>query len=107
VPAGMPPLTWDTEQRLALLFPEAQRDTVRATFRDTCGSPLPHAGTQGSVLMERIHFAVLKLSEGELPKLDRAAALAKLDWRDLLVVAGFGEDTEAHRRWMPTEAGKS
>jgi hypothetical protein len=44
----------------------------------------------------------LKLSEGNLDKLNRAVALAKTDWRDLLMAAGFGEDIKAHLAW-PSE----
>jgi hypothetical protein len=50
---------------------------------------------------ERLQFAALKLSEGNLDKLDRAVALAKIDWRDLLMAAGFGEDIKAHLAWLP------
>lgn len=46
-------------------------------------------------------MAVLKLSAGDLDELDHAVALAKQDWRDLLVAAGFANDPEAHRTWQP------
>jgi hypothetical protein len=39
---------------------------------------------------QRFQFAVLKLSEGKMDKLDEAIELAKVDWRDLLAAAGFG-----------------
>lgn len=32
-----------------------------------------------------------------------AIALANLDWRDLLVAAGFADDIHAHARWRPRE----
>ncbi len=49
--------------------------------------------------MERLRFASLKLSEGSLEKLRSALELARRDWRDLLVAAGFGHQLDAHRRW--------
>jgi len=51
--------------------------------------------------MERIRFAVLKLSEGNIEKLVQGIELAQTDWRDLLMMAGFGEDVEAHDKWKP------
>ena len=46
-------------------------------------------------------FAALKLSGGDLGELRSAIRLAKADWRDLLVAAGFAEDVGAHKRWLP------
>ncbi|MDH3282227.1 MAG: hypothetical protein OEQ18_14015, partial [Gammaproteobacteria bacterium] len=51
--------------------------------------------------MERLRFAVLKLSEGEIDRLVQAIELAQVDWRDLLMAAGFGQDIEAHNQWNP------
>ncbi len=51
---------------------------------------------------ERFRFAALRLSNGDLRKLEQAVELAKRDWRDLLMAAGFGEDVTAHERWRPT-----
>ncbi len=51
--------------------------------------------------MERIRFAVLKLSEGNMDKLIQAIELAQAGWRDVLMASGFGEDVEAHNRWSP------
>ena len=49
--------------------------------------------------LERIRFAVLKLSDGDVEKLDAAVNLAKTDWRDLLVAAGFGDSLTEHDCW--------
>ena len=51
--------------------------------------------------MDRIRIAVLKLCEGSMDKLVEAIVLAQTDWRDLLVAAGFGHDTQAHEKWSP------
>jgi diaminohydroxyphosphoribosylaminopyrimidine deaminase/5-amino-6-(5-phosphoribosylamino)uracil reductase len=50
---------------------------------------------------ERVRLAALRVSGGSRAKLDEAIALAKLDWRDLLVEAGFADDVDAHERWIP------
>lgn len=41
---------------------------------------------------------------GGLALLGEAIRLARIDWRDLLVAAGFGEDPAAHLRWRPEKA---
>jgi hypothetical protein len=59
--------------------------------------PLVH----GAAGIERIRFAALKLCRGDLSALQRAVGLAKKDWRDVLVAAGFESDVAAHRSWWP------
>jgi hypothetical protein len=39
---------------------------------------------------ERMFAAMVRLADGRLDKLDVALRLARLDWRDLLVAADFG-----------------
>ena len=48
---------------------------------------------------ERIRFAAIKFSDGNLDKLYYAVDLAQKDWRDLLLFSGFGNDAEAHKVW--------
>lgn len=38
-------------------------------------------------------------NDGEPDKFLAAVELAQLDWRDVLMAAGFGNDLEAHLRW--------
>ncbi len=47
---------------------------------------------------ERVAFAALRLSHGDLAEL---ASVVQLDWRDILVWAGFGSDVHAHETWVP------
>ncbi|WP_448550525.1 hypothetical protein [Thalassotalea fusca] len=54
--------------------------------------------------MERIHFAALKLAINSESGLDNVLELATRDWRDLLVVAGFAEDLDAHEEWYESFA---
>jgi hypothetical protein len=37
----------------------------------------------------RVHLAVLKLADGDIERFREAFALARLDWRDVLVAAGL------------------
>ncbi len=94
-------LTPACEERIGFLFAPGDRETVRRRLREECGSALPGLSELDAERLDRFRFAVLKLSEGSLEKLDRAIALAQADWRDLLMAAGFGEDVEAHRAWDP------
>jgi hypothetical protein len=50
---------------------------------------------------ERLRFAALRLSHGDLRALDDAVTLGRTDWRDLLVAADFADDIHAHEQWVP------
>lgn len=49
--------------------------------------------------MERIRFAVLKLDTEKKLDLYSAIKLAQVDWRDLLISAGFAEELNSHEVW--------
>ena len=83
---------------LRLFSPEEQSEAARLLQED-CGAGLPGAGNASVEGIERIQCAALKLSEGRMDKLYDAISLAQTDWRDLLVAAGFAEDTQAHKKW--------
>jgi hypothetical protein len=91
------PLTSELSQRIAIFFKPNDIEVVSSLLIDECGSNL----TEYPELLERIRFAVLKLSYGDLNALGRAIDLAKRDWRDALVSAGFGDDLKAHESWWP------
>jgi hypothetical protein len=97
----------ETGRRIALLFPPEEHDLVRMVLVEECGNNLPFLDKLDDVQLERFRFAVLKLSEGNLVKFDRAIALAKVDWRDLLVAAGFADDPQAHKYWLPSGADQT
>jgi hypothetical protein len=96
-----PHVSSETEKRIALLFPPDERARVRAILSEECGINLPFLQNFDDVKLERFQFAALKLSEGKIDKLNSAVALAKRDWRDLLVAAGFANDIHAHLLWLP------
>lgn len=98
---GTPPLTQPTEERIAWLFVPADQNMVRTILRDECGNNLPLYPTSSEQEVERIRFAVLKLSAGSVDKLQEAVRLAKTDWRDVLLYAGFANHPTAHTSWMP------
>ena len=94
-----PLLSPATEKRIGLLFSPHERELVRTLLVDKCGNNLPGHENAGAEELDRIRFAALKLSEGDLAKLEKVLRLAGTDWRDLLMAAGFGDDSTAHLRW--------
>ena len=90
--------TW---MRVRAAFPPDQHAAVGRALLERCGDNLPLVDPSYAQLAERIRFAVLKLSGGDLAHLESHLAMAAVDWRDVLVAAGFGEDTRAHLDWMP------
>jgi hypothetical protein len=90
-----------TKQRLEKLFSGEERQAVANLLIHECGCNLPFCDNASPEDLERIRFAVLKLSAGDTAKLLDSIVLAQTDWRDLLMAAGFGEDVEAHSAWWP------
>ena len=99
----MTPLTEAVSQKIDALFPVDGRAAARKLIEEKCGADLPlstHMGPDPSGF-DRIRFAVLKLSGGDLVRLEREIDGAHFDWRDTLVAAGFGNDIHAHLKWHP------
>jgi hypothetical protein len=96
-----PQLSPETERRLDLLFAPAIRERARKILLEECGNNLPFLENLDATAMDRFRFAALKLSCGNLDRLRDAVRLAKTDWRDLLVAAGFAERIDAHASWLP------
>jgi hypothetical protein len=76
-----------TRVRMELLFAVADRPEAERLLR--------------TLDSQRERFAALRVSEGDLEKLQNAVALGKSDFRDLLCAAGFADHHEKHQRWWP------
>jgi hypothetical protein len=87
-----------TEQRITLLFSPADQIEVRTILLEECGTNI--AGWKSAGL-ERLHFAVLKISKGDLARLKQAVNLAKEDFRDVLMAAGFADGEHKYIQWLP------
>ncbi|HZN02038.1 MAG TPA: hypothetical protein VFD06_00475 [Candidatus Polarisedimenticolia bacterium] len=98
--AGVP-LSAATRERLERLFHGEDARVAAELLVNECGGNLPFAANVDPVGCERTRFAALKLSKGRLDLLRQAIELAKVDWRDLLMAAGFGHDVNAHKGWVP------
>jgi hypothetical protein len=84
------------------LFQLGSREEVVELLMHQCGNNLPFCEKSDEFQLERVRFAALKLSRGNLEKLREAIKLAQTDWRDLLMAVGFGHDVNAHKSWSPT-----
>ena len=97
-------LSEGTQAALAILFAPEDHERVSRLLELECGDNLPFCDTPDrGPLIERIRQAVLKLSGGDYGELEEAIGLAKIDWRDALVAAGFGDETLARLAWQPED----
>ena len=101
-----PQLSPRTRQLVEVIF--SQKDVAEAThwLEEECGNNLPSCAKQDEFGMERIRFAALKISKGNMLKLLNAIDEARMDWRDLLMAANFGFDVNAHENWVRDVLGK-
>src|SRR5690349_1386993 len=91
-----------TTARLHRLFrPEHVAEAARL-LSEHCAASLPLVPTPVTpASLERLRFAAIRVSGGDLDRLREAIHVAQVDWRDLLVAADFADDTRAHERWEP------
>ena len=87
------------QNHIMRLFPLEEQEEVAHLLQEDCSTVLRCADNASPESFERVQCAALKLSEGRIDKLYDAISLAQTDWRDLLVSAGFAEDTQAHKDW--------
>jgi hypothetical protein len=85
----------ETQRRVEMLFPENEREEAVRLL------------SEWEIDGDRLRIAALKLSDGNLVKLREAIAVGKNDWRDLLYIAGFANDTKKHLRWIPGQVEKT
>lgn len=77
---------------------------ARRLLEQDCAEALPLWSDATETGLERVRFAILKLSGGSLESLTEALRLAQTDWRDALAAAGFADDPDAHLAWRPGQA---
>ena len=77
------------------MFDEGERDEATALLLQFCQTG------GGGQAPDRCEIAALKISDGSLKGLHRAIDMYHIDFRDLLMSAGFGHDASAHDHWTP------
>jgi hypothetical protein len=100
-------LTDDCRARIRALFSGEDCAAAEAILEAECGTSLPFMDGASPEALDRVRFAAIRLSGGRLPQLTRAVQLAKTDWRDLLVAAGFADHPGAHWVWEPRRLTQS
>ena len=73
-----------TIQVIEKLFQSCNLDEMKQLLISFCADNLPLCEKLSSNELERIRFAAIKLSQGDLIKLYHTVDLAQNDWRDLL-----------------------
>lgn len=94
-------LSEETEKRLQALFQGEDLKLATDLLVSDCADNLPFRQGDTPSDLERIRYSVMKLSNGDLSKLYEAIQLSQKDWRDTLVLAGFGDDPRSHLEWWP------
>ena len=91
------------EAAILALFSRDDASEAETLLATDCGANLPGMDDATPTQLERIRFAAIRLSAGDIDRLREAIRLAQIDWRDLLVAADFADDVHAHERWRPGE----
>jgi hypothetical protein len=101
-----PRLSPATKQHVDAMYPpEARAEAVRL-LEEECGHNIPPiVHDADEFAFERLRFAALKVSNGDVDLLRKAIQLAKEDFRELLGAAGFAWSATAHMRWQPKGMG--
>ena len=91
-----------TEELISKTCPTDKQSAIRALLTKECARNLPLIGDTPEylLLIDRIQLATLRGADWEIAKIAKAVALAKVDWRDVLMGAGFGHSLSAHIEWQ-------
>jgi hypothetical protein len=101
-------LTQECESAVKYLFPNVtEQAQVKQLLIYECGDNLPLLNSLSPSAYDRIRFAVLKASKGDITSFRKMIDRNKQDWRDTLVGAGFAEDLNAHWNWFSSLASQN
>lgn len=94
------PLTPDTLWLVDHFFKPADRLEARRVLEQQIARQLPFCEKADDAALERLRFAAIKVSDGNLKRLHHTVREAQKDWRDLLMGADFGFRVTDHRNWF-------
>jgi len=93
-------LSQPCRERIVALFRETDVPEAERLLQQCTDDPLLLADLdrQGA---DRLLFAMIRQSDGNIGRLHDAISLFRRDWRDLLVASDFADDPSAHHTWQP------
>lgn len=106
-PADQVPISPRTGRIAEELFRDPDRTRILKRLQLEASRNVPFHGNSTPTELERIRFAILKLIHQHPANEDHAFKLAKEDWRDLYMAAGFGYSATEHERWFEQIIKKS
>jgi hypothetical protein len=91
-----------TKELIINCCPAPKQHEIGELLSLQCSNNLPGVGDtpEWNELVDRIQLAVIRASSWETEKIKKSVSFANLDWRDLLICAGFGENLLAHKVWQ-------
>ena len=95
-----------TQQLIDAIFPDEVKEKAIHHIQYECAQNLPFMDEATPEDLERIRFAVIKISDRNIDELVRAISLASVDWRDVLVEADFANDIAVHEKWADGVLGR-
>jgi len=96
-----------TRQLIDVFFSDKVKEEAIFFLQNECAENLPLGKMGTPEGIEKIRFAVIKISNGDIDVLGKAISLASADWRDVLVWADFANDVEAHNKWADRVLGRT
>ena len=94
------PLSERTQSLISRMFSKSDGIVVSDILYRAVSDNLPFCTDSTPEQMERIRFAILKMTMQSPLNLAVGIHLAQTDWRDLLMEVGFGEDVTQHLTWF-------
>jgi hypothetical protein len=94
------PLSKKTIEAASLLFMEPELSIIKRRLLNEVSGNIPFCENETPAGMERIRFAVLKLVAQDKVDSDIVFSCAKIDSRDLFLLAGFADSTTEHESWF-------
>jgi len=88
-----------TRNLIAKMFSKSDGIVISDMLYRAVSAKVPFCADSSAEEMERIRFAILKMTKDSPLNLAVGIFLAQSDWRDLLMSAGFGDDAAQHMAW--------
>lgn len=90
---------------LGVLFEEPDRTALTKRLETEAAENIPFHEKSKPSDMDRIRFSILKLISENRDSEDSVFEVARIDWRDLYMAAGFGFDASEHDKWYKALTG--